>query len=117
MNHGLSPIVRYLFFFTAIILVIFGAETFARAADNQNMKMVYMAYPILMLGDALAMLVCGSMLNRKASAVFWFAVTVLCLNIFPAIFDQFGLVDLLFVLLNAITLGLLIFYRREFLPQ
>jgi hypothetical protein len=40
---------------------------------------------------------------------------VLVLNIVPTIFDQFGLADLLFVLLNLVTLAFLIMSRREFL--
>lgn len=38
------------------------------------------------------------------------------LNIFPTIFDQFGLVDLLFLSLNLTTLIILVVARKEFLP-
>jgi hypothetical protein len=44
-------------------------------------------------------------------------VTVLSLNIALTVFDQFGLADLLFVLLNIGTLAALIIHRKEFLPQ
>jgi hypothetical protein len=44
-------------------------------------------------------------------------VTIVSLNIILTICDQFGLVDLLFVILNTSTLGLLVNLRKEFLPQ
>jgi len=40
---------------------------------------------------------------------------VLALNIIPTIFDQFGLADLFFVLLNFATLISLVVARKEFL--
>ena len=79
--------------------------------------MIYKVYAILMFGDALVMLLCGLLLNRKFSGIFWIAVTILSLNIILTIFDQFGLIDLFFVLLNSSTLGLLLILRKEFLPQ
>jgi hypothetical protein len=48
--------------------------------------------------------------------VFYLSVAVLVLNIFPTIFDQFGLVDLLFVILNLATIFAIFTARREFLP-
>ena len=110
-------IVSYLFFATASILVILGAATFVRAAANSEMKIVYSIYAVLMFGDALAMLVCGLFLPRRMNLIYWFAVFVLGLNIILTFFDQVGLIDLLFVLLNMLTLGVLLNQRKEFLPQ
>jgi hypothetical protein len=39
------------------------------------------------------------------------------LNIVLTIFDQVGLVDVLFMLLNAVTLAALYLSRNEFLPE
>jgi lysylphosphatidylglycerol synthetase-like protein (DUF2156 family) len=88
-----------------------------RVDPNSDMKIMYTVYAVLMLGDALAMLICGLYINRQKKAVYWFAVIVLSLNIILTIFDQFGLIDFLFVLLNIITLIPLLVLRKEFLPQ
>jgi hypothetical protein len=117
MKRHLPTAVQYLFFFTAIVLMALGVGSMFRGDPNPNMKLVYMIYAVLMFGDALAMLACGLFVRARKTATFWFAVTLLGLNILLTIFDQFGLVDLLFVLLNAFTLGLLLVLRKEFLPQ
>ena len=110
-------LVRYLFFISAVALVILSAGSFMRVDPNSNMKIMYIVYAVLMLGDAAAMLICGLYINRQIKVIYWFAVIVLSLNIILTICDQFGLVDLLFVILNTSTLGLLVNLRKEFLPQ
>jgi hypothetical protein len=117
MKQPLTSLVQYSFFFTTFVLAVFGVNSFLRITPNPDLKVLYTVYAILMFGDAIAMLLCGLFINRRIPAVFWFAVTVLSLNIMLTIFDQFGLVDLLFVLLNTSTLGLVLNLRKEFLPQ
>ena len=109
----MQNLVRYLFFLTTLVLFIFATGSFARAAQNQ----IYLLYAVLMLADAVVMLVCGLYIDRKNKTTFWFAVSALALNIFLTIFDQVGLVDILFVLLNLITLVILFVSRKEILPQ
>jgi lysylphosphatidylglycerol synthetase-like protein (DUF2156 family) len=117
MSRTISNIARYLFFLTAIILVVLAAGSFMRVNENPNLMIAYAVYGVLMFGDAIAMLVCGLYINKKMNLVFWFAVILLSLNIILTLFDQFGLVDLLFSLLNLITLTPLLLFRKEFLPQ
>jgi hypothetical protein len=117
MKKKSAALVQYLFFFTAIVLMAFAVNSMFRVSIDSNMKDIYMVYAVLMLGDALAMLACGLLIRVRKPAIFWFAVTILSLNILLTIFDQFGLVDLIFVLLNASTLGLVINFRKEFLPN
>ena len=109
----MQTLVRNLFLLTALVLFIFAAGSFARTAQNQ----IYLLYAVLMLVDAVVMLVCGLYINRKVKLIFWFAVSALALNIFLTIFDQVGLADILFALLNLITLVMLFMSRKEFLPQ
>ena len=109
-------VTRSLFFLTAVILVVLSVLSFLRSFMGTDLW-IYIVYSILMAVDAACMFVCGLFLNRKIKLLFWFAVTVLGLNILLTIFDQFGLVDLLFVLLNIATLTSLIVFRRELLPQ
>jgi uncharacterized membrane protein HdeD (DUF308 family) len=113
----INPIllVRYLLIFTAAILFILSTATFLRTNPNPDMKVIYLVYGILMLSDGVAMLVSGLWINKRQ--IYWFSVIVLSLNIILTIFDQFGLIDLLFVLLNAITLFFLFRFHKEFLPQ
>ncbi len=113
----LSPILlaRYMLIFTAVILFILSAATFLRTSPNPDMKVIYLVFGILMLGDGVAMLVSGLWITKRL--IYWFAVIVLSLNIILTIFDQFGLIDLLFVLLNVITLFFLFRSRKELLPQ
>jgi hypothetical protein len=110
-------LVRSLFFITAAVLVTLGAGTFMRLDNNPSMKILYVVYAVLMLGDALAMLLCGLYIKQQPKMVYGFAVIVLSLNIVLTVFDQFGLVDLLFSLLNLATLIPLLLFRKEFLPQ
>ncbi|MBI5953607.1 MAG: hypothetical protein HY865_18285 [Chloroflexi bacterium] len=117
MKRNLPTFVQYLFFFTAVVLMALGVGSMFRVGVRADMDFIRMFYAILMLGDALAMLACGLFIKARKPAIFWAAVTLLSLNIVLTIFDQFGLVDLLFVLLNLLMLGLLIALRREFLPQ
>lgn len=108
---------RYLFFITALALAILGAGSFMRVNQNPDMKIMYAIYAFLMFGDGLAMLVCGFYIHRQIKAIYWFAVIVLSLNIVLTIFDQFGWIDFLFLLLNVITLAALFVRRKELLPQ
>jgi hypothetical protein len=117
MKQTLTSLVQYLFFFTALVLTAFGVNSMFRVSPNPDLKMIYMMYAILILGDALAMLFCGLLIKGRIKAVFWFAATILSLDIVLTIFDQFGLIDFLFSLLNIITLTLLLVLRKEFLPQ
>jgi hypothetical protein len=117
MNYAVFSCVRYLFFITVVVLSVLGAGILMRVNDNPDMKIVYVIYALLMFGDAIAMLVCGLYIGRRVQAIYWFAVIVLGLNIILTIFDQFGLIDLLFSLLNVFTLAGLLISRKEFLPQ
>lgn len=117
MKLPMTLLVRYLFFFNAFVLAVFGGASFLRVDPNPGMNMGYKVYAILFLGDALAMLLCGLLINRKFPVVFWISVTVLSLNIILTIFDQFGLIDLFFATMNISTLGSLLFLRKEFLTQ
>lgn len=117
MKNTAIFLVRSLFFITAIVLVVFGAGSFMRANGNPDLKIAYIIYAVLMLGDAIAMLVCGLYIVRQMKAIYWFAVIILSLNIVLTIFDQFGLIDFLFSLLNLVTIAALLVFRKEFLPQ
>jgi hypothetical protein len=107
---------RYFLLFTVVILVVFGIGSILRLSENPDRAFLYIFYALAMFGDAVAMAICAWLLNRRMKYAFHISVVVLALNILPTIFDQFGLADVLFVLLNLVTLVALIAARKEFLP-
>jgi len=115
MKFSAIDLTRYLFLFTVAILVVLGVGSLLRINTNPARTALYVFYAVVMFGDAAAMLFCGLQLSKKTKLIFFLSIFVLALNIFSTIFDQFGLVDLLFVLLNIATLVSLILARREFL--
>jgi hypothetical protein len=105
--------VRYLFFFIAIVLDIFALMNFLKISDSDPNSPNYFAYALMMFLEAGAMLLSGILTHKKL--VYWFGATLLSLNIVLVIFDQIGIVDLLFALVNGFTLYVLLTYREEIL--
>ena len=116
MKLSAFQLARYFFLFTFAVLVVLGIGSLLRIGTNPDRTALYIFYAVIMFGDAAAMLFCGLQLNKRTKLIFSLSVFVLMLNILPAIFDQFGLADLLFLLLNLITLAFLLIARKEFLP-
>lgn len=107
---------RYLFLLTAAILIAFGIGSLMRIEANPARAGLYVFYAVLMFLDAAFMAFCAFQLHKGTKFIFYFSVFVLAMNIIPTIFDQFGLPDLLFVLLNLATLAALVMARKEFQP-
>ena len=106
---------RYLFLLTVAILVVFGIGSLLSIGNNPDRTALYIFYAVILFGDALLMGFCVWQLPKRTKPIFFSSVFVLAANIIPTIFDQFGLADLLFVLLNIATLVFLILARKEFL--
>jgi lysylphosphatidylglycerol synthetase-like protein (DUF2156 family) len=107
---------RYLLWFTVAILVAFGVGSLLRITANPDRTALYVFYALLMFGDVAVLLFCALQMDKRTKLIYFVSVVVLALNIVLTIFDQFGLVDFLFLTLNLITLIALITARREFLP-
>ncbi len=116
MKLSAFELTRYLFLLTVAILVLLGVGSILRIDGNPARTALYVFYGIAMFGDAVLMAFCAWQLPKRTKFIFFFSLFVLAVNIFLTIFDQFGLADLLFVLLNLITLIFLILARKEFLP-
>ena len=116
MKFSALEIIRYLFLLTIAILVVFGIGSLLRIGDNPNRTVLYAFYGAAMFRDAVFMAFCAWQLPKRTKFIFFFSVVVLAINITLTVFDQFGLADLFFVLLNLITLVSLILARKEFLP-
>ena len=107
MKLSAFQLTRYLFVFMVVILIVFGIGSLFAS---------YPFYAVIMFGDGAVMALCAWQLNKRTKFIFYFSIFVLALNIIPTIFDQFGLADLFFVLLNVAILISLVVARREFLP-
>lgn len=116
MKLSSFQVARSLFLLTAAILVVFGVGSLLRIGAKPENTSLYTFYAILMFGDAAVMAFSAWQLPKRTKFIFYFSIVVLALNIFPTIFDQFGVMDLLFVLVNIATLTFLIPARKEFLP-
>ena len=116
MKLHASDLTRYFLVFTVMILAVFAVGSLMRINENPEFRFLYAFYALAMFGDALAMLFCIWMLNKRMKFAFEASVFVLALNIPLTIFDQFGVMDLLFVLLNLAALIALIKARKEFFP-
>jgi hypothetical protein len=116
MKLSAFQLARYFFLFTFVVLVVLGIGSLLRIGANPDHTVLYIFYAVIMFVDAVAMLFCGLLLNKRTKLIFFLSIIVLAGNILPTIFDQFGLADLLFLMLNLITLVFLITARKEFHP-
>ena len=115
MKLSTFQLTRYFFYFTVFLLAVLGIGSILRINANPARAFLYMFYALAMFGDALAMLFCVWLLSKRINFAFHASILVVTLNILLTIFDQFGLVDFLFVLLNLFTLITLLLGRKEFL--
>lgn len=106
---------RSLFVLTVAVLVVFGIGSLLRINSNPERAGLYTFYAFAMFTEAGLISLCAWWLRKRTKAAFFFSILILSLNIFLSIFDQFGLADLFFVLLNVATLIALLAARREFL--
>ncbi len=70
--------------------------------------------PILMVGNAIAMLVCGLGLRKRTRFFYYLAVLVIGINILLTFTDQVGLFDYLTLLIDLVILVLLVASRSGF---
>lgn len=69
---------------------------------------------IMMFGNAGAMLVSGIGLGKQRRFWFYLALTVLAVNIVLTFTDEFGLPDLITLLIDLVLLGILIVTRKQY---
>jgi hypothetical protein len=105
---------RYLFIILAAVLDVLAVVLFMSVEATSDTSLAYTVYSFLMFVEAAVMLICGFGIT-KSKRLYWLAVIVLALNIGLTAFDQFGIVDLFFILFNAFTLYVLLAFRKEFI--
>lgn len=106
-------LVKFMLIFLAAILVFFGFGSFAYVTNNPETGIYHAAYAFLMFIEAGVVLFCAYFFYKKPR-VYWLTVIVMAANLVGTIFDQVGVVDIAFMLYNALLLAALLFNRKTF---
>jgi lysylphosphatidylglycerol synthetase-like protein (DUF2156 family) len=105
---------KYMFILLAAFLVALAFLSFGRITSDIGLALTYATYTFMMFIDAAIMLFFAFRIGSRKKPVYQFAMVFLVLNIILTIFDQVGMVDIVFILLNAFTLYVLYAYRDDF---
>ncbi len=98
-----------LFFLNAAIWLLFGVWSVLRlSAATSGHALTAVVVAILMFGNAAAMLWSGVTIAKRQKRFYALALAVLLVNIVLTFTDQFGLLDLLTLLLDLVLLGVLL---------
>lgn len=106
-----------LFFLNAVIWLSFGVVSVLRLGDNPEQLVTAVIVAVLMVGNVGAMLLAGFSLGRLTRWSYIFALAVLLVNIVLTFTDQFGIFDLLTLLLDLLLFGLLLATRSLYTGQ
>ena len=108
-------IAQSLFFINACVWLVIAVNSILRLESISNTPMVVLwVVIILMFANAGAMFVTGLWLGRQSKWAFFFALAVLLVNILLTFTDQVGFYDIVTVLLDIGTLGLLLYDRKSY---
>ncbi len=110
-----ARLAKSLFLLNALIWLLLGGASLLQMASRGNVPAVTLAVvAVLMLGNALALLLAGLLLAPGRRWVYLPAVALLLLNIVLTFTDQFGLFDLLTLIVDIAVLALLVLAHRTF---
>lgn len=99
----------------AAIWLIFGSLSWQRLADKNPDQVIPLGIiALLMFGNVGAMILAAFGLGKRRQAAYFFALAVLFINIVLTFTDQFGLFDLLTLLIDLIILAVLIGKKQSF---
>lgn len=101
-------------FVNAALWVVIGIYTLWRMSlggDLDGMSAIFVG--MLMFGNAFILALAAVGLGERTRLTFLFAFLILFVNSLLTITDQVGLIDLLTLLLNLVTLILLVIYRKQ----
>jgi len=114
-NLNAMQIAQALFFLNAAIWFLLGILNLASLRDrNPDPDLFHNTIANLMFGNAGAMLLCAVFIGRFKKNFYFFAVALLFINIIFTITDQFGVVDLITLLIDLLILGILIRVYKKF---
>jgi lysylphosphatidylglycerol synthetase-like protein (DUF2156 family) len=104
---------QVLFFLNAAVWIFFLVLFLSDQAHPGN-ALSSLVIPILMGGNALAMLACGIGLGRRSRIFYYLSLAVMAVNILLTVTDQVGLFDYITLLLDLVILILLVAIRKGF---
>lgn len=109
-------VVQALLALNTAVWLTFGLISLLRLSlQNPEQIWVFGIVAMLMFGNAAALLLAAWLLGRRPKWGYVFALAVLLVNIVLTFTDQFGLFDLLTLLLDLVSLSILAVKRRDFL--
>lgn len=104
-----------MFYLNALIWLAFGVTSLIRMSNgDQNQIFTQAVVAVLIFGNAAAMLVSGLGLGTQRKIFFYLALGVLAANILLTFTDQFGIFDLLTLLIDLAIVGTLIADRQRY---
>lgn len=105
-----------LFFLMGVIWIAFGIAALIRLVSSSTNPMITLwVVALLMFGNAGAFLFLGWGIGRQSKLFFYLGILVLAANIFLTFTDEFGLYDLLTLIIDLVLLVLLIVTRSRYL--
>jgi hypothetical protein len=111
-------VARGLFYLLGVIWLAYGVSSIARIRDASSVPVaVFWIIAILMFVNALLLTWAGWGIGRGNRLYFYFGFLLLAGNIFLTFTDEFGLFDLLTLIINAVLLVLLIVGHSKFLEN
>ena len=110
---------RWLFFLLGVIWLAFGISSIARFSDNSGSvpSAVLWIIAILMFVNALLLFWIGWGIGSCNRIYFYFGLLILAGNIFLTFTDEFGIFDLVTLIINIVLLILLIAGHSKFLEN
>ena len=106
---------RILFALNAAAWILLGVSSLLRLRPAGGASVGWVV-TILMFGNAVAMAWFAWVLGKRRTLWYWLAVAVVAINVLLSVTDQFGPLDLVVLLADAVLLILLLAARRDFLP-
>jgi lysylphosphatidylglycerol synthetase-like protein (DUF2156 family) len=114
---NLPQIARYLVLLASAILTYFGLGTLLNLGSHPEMIGWYAAYALFAFIQAALLLFCYFRLKQRGKKIFWLAIILLGANVILTIFDQVGVIDMIYMLINFVALVTLYLSRKDFLPE
>ena len=105
---GSVRIARILFYLMAATWLVFGVLSLVRLFNRSGSPLTPLVVAILMMGNVVAMALAGLLLGRPRKLWHLFALAVVLVNIVLTFPDEFGLFDLLTLIVDLVILGLLL---------
>ena len=105
---GSVRVARILFYLMAATWLVFAVFSVVRLLDRLGSPVTPFLVAIFMMGNVAAMALAGLLLGRPHKLWHLFALAVLLVNIVLTFPDEFGLFDLLTLIVDLVILGLLL---------